>query len=89
MQQRVDVGILGLGDYPDTLVGQALHQSGIFRRIGLEGAAVGKLAGHGAALDHHVANPPAVHFVDEIGIGDLSRGCMTCSGLEQVEQHHQ
>ena len=62
VQQRVDVAVLGLGDDAHALVGQRLHQRRIFRRVGLEGAAVGQLAGDGAALDHHVAHPAGVHL---------------------------
>ena len=89
VQQRIDVGVLGLGDHPHALVGQALDQRGVLRRIGLEGAPVGELAGDGAPLDHHVAHAPAIHLVDEVGIGDLGGRGAGRPRLEQVEQHHE
>ena len=89
VKQRIDFAFLGLGDHPHALVGQALHQRGVFGGVGLEGAAIGQRAGDGAALDDHVAHAPAVHLADEVGIGDLGRWGMRGPRLEQVEEHHQ
>ncbi len=89
MEQRVDVRLLGLRDHPHALVGQALHERGVFRRVGLEGAAVGELAGDRVALDDDVAHAAAIHLADEVGIGHLRRGVLGGAGLEQVEEHHQ
>ena len=89
VQQRVDVAVLRLGDHPHALVGQALHQRRIFRCVGLEGAAIGQLAGDGVPLDHHVADVTRVHLGNEVGVGDLRRVGVVGTRLEQVEQHHE
>ena len=87
-QQRAHAVIVGLGDHAHALVGQALEQIGIFRRVGLEIMAIGKLAGDGMTLDHSVAHVAAIHFADEIRVGHRADAMLARPWLEQVEEDH-
>ena len=76
VEERVDVALLRPRHDADALLGQLADQGRVFRRVGLEGAAVGELAADGAALDHDVADVAGADLVQEVGVGEAC--CAAC-----------
>jgi hypothetical protein len=91
-QQRHEPGhVLGLRSRRDrnALIVKPLHQRRVARRIGLEGAAVGKGAVDFRPLDQNIANPALIDLIEQLRERDVLRGGVLARVLKQREQGQQ
>ena len=68
---------------------ECLDQLGVVRRVGVEGGAVGVMAGDRVSLDRHILDLPGLDFGQELREREIGGGLPRRRPLKHLEQRHQ